>query len=225
MTINKLTELPSLMEEHVSILAGMNIETVSDLKEAIGDKATAKEVREALNGVGPKTIEKWQELLADGLDEVIVAEDEVVIEEDDVIVEDGEYVVKLKPELDAHTKAELHKRAIISARRPAFKRQEWFRYSKLGEKWRKPKGIHSKMREQQKHRPPIVKVGFRGPKDVRGLHPSGFEEVMIHNILQLENVDPKTQAARVGGTVGTKKRIGIEDRADELGIRVLNRMG
>jgi large subunit ribosomal protein L32e len=47
----------------------------------------------------------------------------------------------------------------------------------------------------------------------------------VHNVPQLEALDPKTQAARVGGTVGTKKRIDIEDRADELGIRILNRMG
>jgi len=219
MTIDKLTDLPSLKEEHVAILADMNIETPFDLKEAIEDQEAAKEIREALTGVGPKTVDKWKELLADVQDDVIVEDDE------DIIVEDGEYVVKLKPELDAQTKADLYKRATISARRPAFKRQEWFRYSKLGEKWRKPKGIHSKMREQLKRRPPLVKVGYRGPKEVRGLHPSGFEEVMVHNIFQLENIDPKTQAARIGGTVGTKKRIGIEDRADELGIRVLNRMG
>lgn len=218
MTINKLTDLPSLKEEHVSILAEMNIETAYDLKEAIADQGTAKAIQEALSGVGPKTVEKWADLLAD-------VQDDVIIEDDDNIVEDGEYVVKLKPELNAETKANLHVRAEISARRPAFKRQEWFRYSKLGEKWRKPKGIHSKMREQLHRRPPIVKVGYRGPKEVRGLHPSGFEEILIHNIFQLENIDPKTQAARVGATVGTKKRIGIEDRADELGIRVLNRMG
>ncbi|MDD3398073.1 MAG: 50S ribosomal protein L32e [Candidatus Methanomethylophilaceae archaeon] len=218
MTINKLTDLPSLKEEHVSVLADMNIESPFDLKEAIADADGAKTVKEALNGVGPKTVDKWKELLAD-LDE------ETVVEEDDLIVEEGEYVVKAKPELDAVTVAQLRKRAEISGRRPAFKRQEWFRYAKLGEKWRRPKGIHSKMREGLKRRPPLVRVGYRGPKDVRGLHPSGFEEVLVHNVAQLEVLDPKTQAARVGGTVGTKKRIDIEDRADELGIRILNRMG
>ena len=55
-------------------------------------------------------------------------------------------------------------------------------------------------------------------------HPSGFEEVIIYNVDGLEGIDPKKQAVRIGGTVGTKKRIAIEDRADELGIRVLNRM-
>jgi large subunit ribosomal protein L32e len=95
----------------------------------------------------------------------------------------------------------------------------------LGEKWRKPRGIHSKMRRHYGYRPPIVSIGYRGPKDVRGYHPSGFKEVMVHNPAQLEKMDPKTQAARVGGTVGYKKKLAIEKRADELGIRVLNRTG
>ena len=70
----------------------------------------------------------------------------------------------------------------------------------------------------------MVDVGFRGPVAARDLHPSGFEEVMVYNVDGLENIDPKKQAVRIGGTVGTKKRMAIEDRADELGIRVLNRM-
>ena len=37
------------------------------------------------------------------------------------------------------------------------------------------------------------------------------------------NIDPQMQAARIGATVGMKKRITIEQKADELGIRVLNR--
>ena len=46
---------------------------------------------------------------------------------------------------------------------------------------------------------------------------------MVHNIADLETVDPETQAARVGSTVGGRKREHIYSLADELGIRVLNR--
>ncbi|MFA5452441.1 MAG: 50S ribosomal protein L32e [Candidatus Methanomethylophilaceae archaeon] len=134
------------------------------------------------------------------------------------------YVPKIKPVLDEETTDGLAKRAIISGRRPAFKRQEWFRYAKLGESWRRPKGIHSKMKRNLARRPPVVDIGFRGPASVRNLHPSGFEEVLVYNVEGLESIDPKIQAARIGGTVGTKKRITIEERAAELGIRVLNRM-
>ncbi|MEM0150582.1 MAG: eL32 family ribosomal protein, partial [Thermoplasmata archaeon] len=33
----------------------------------------------------------------------------------------------------------------LARKRPLFRRQEWFRYKKLGEAWRRPKGKHSKM--------------------------------------------------------------------------------
>jgi large subunit ribosomal protein L32e len=76
-----------------------------------------------------------------------------------------------------------------------------------------------------KYRPSKVRVGFRGPKTVRGLHASGFEEVMIHTVKELEIINPKKQAVRIGGTVGTKKRLDIAKRAGELDIRVLNMKG
>ena len=46
---------------------------------------------------------------------------------------------------------------------------------------------------------------------------------MVHNLNDLESIDPETQAARIGRTVGGRKRVLIHERADELGIRVLNR--
>ena len=78
------------------------------------------------------------------------------------------------------------------------------------------------MRQNLKYRPNKVRVGFRGPKDTRGLHPSGFKEIFVFNINDLENIDPKTQAARIGGTVGMKKRTEIIKKAEELDIRILN---
>ncbi|MDR1690496.1 MAG: 50S ribosomal protein L32e [Candidatus Methanoplasma sp.] len=226
MSIKTLTDLPGLKEDNISELEQIGISSVSELKDAIFDEVRVKEVIKNLSGVGPKTVDSWKAALKGETPEPKAAV-EIVEDEDGPeaeIVESGGYVVKAKPELSDETAEALAKRAIISGRRPAFKRQEWFRYSKLGEKWRKPKGIHSKMKRQLKRRPPMVDIGFRGPITARGLHPSGFEEVLIYNVEGLENIDPKVQAVRIGGTVGTKKRIAIEDRASELGIRVLNRM-
>ncbi len=133
---------------------------------------------------------------------------------------------KQKPELDEATKEALELRDEKSRKRPEFRRQEWFRYKKLGGKnagWRSPRGMHSKMRRHYKYRPNVVSIGYRGPKAARGLHPSGFEEVLVHRPEDLGELDPKTQAARVGGTVGGRKAEMIEKEADKLGIRVLNR--
>ena len=221
MTVKNLTDLKGLSESNVEELAGIGINNVAELKEAINDDEKLKTVIKACSGVGPKTVSAWKDAL-EGSDEA--AKTEVDEDKTEVVEAQGAYVVKLKPELSDDTADALAKRAMISGRRPAFKRQEWFRYSKLGEMWRKPKGIHSKMKRGLKRRPPMVEVGYRGPAEVRGLHPSGFEEVLVYNVAGLEAIDPKKQAVRIGGTVGTKKRMAIEDRADELGIRVLNRM-
>lgn len=151
-----------------------------------------------------------------------------VSEEDAEEVEavESPYQVKAKPELDEATAAALRLRAQKKARQPAFRRQEWWRYKDLGGKdapWRRPRGMHSKMRRHYKYRPPVVSVGYRGPAAVRGLHPSGFVEVLVHRPEDLEPVDPKTQAVRIGGTVGGRKAEAITKAADERGIRVLNR--
>ena len=101
-------------------------------------------------------------------------------------------------------------------------RQESHRYKRLGKKWRLPRGKHSKMRTQLMYRTPIVDSGYRGPEAVRGLHPSGFEDVLIYNLKGLEGINPDNQAVRIASSVGVRKRKLIEEKAKELGVRVLN---
>ncbi len=138
--------------------------------------------------------------------------------------DEEEYVPKKKPELDEETERQLKLRERVKKRRPRFSRQEWFRYAKLDKgTWRSPKGLHSSMRQNLKYRPPVANIGYRSPKEVRDLHPSGFEEVLVHNVDELEGLDPKTQAVRIAHGVGMRKRIDIEEKADKLELRILNR--
>jgi large subunit ribosomal protein L32e len=114
------------------------------------------------------------------------------------------------------------KREMVKKRKPEFRRQESWRYKRVGESWRRPKGLDSKMRKEVKGWPPKVKVGYRGPKLARNLHPSAFKEVIVYNVDDLNEVDAKTEAVRIAHTVGAKKRSEILSRAKDLGIRVLN---
>ncbi|GAB6136103.1 50S ribosomal protein L32e [Thermococcus sp. 21S9] len=118
----------------------------------------------------------------------------------------------------------LRVRARLKRKKPKFLRQEWWRYPKFknNPKWRRPKGIDSKMRLKKKGKPRSPSIGWSSPKAVRGLHPSGYEEVLVHNVKELEAIDPTRQAARIAGTVGARKRELIIARAKELGIKVLN---
>jgi large subunit ribosomal protein L32e len=144
---------------------------------------------------------------------------------DDVEIVDkkeGAYKPKIKPQLNEKEKKQLVIRRQIKKRTPHFLRDEGFRYKRIPKNWRRPTGYTSKLRINLKYRPSKVRVGFRAPKIVRGLHASGFEEVMIHTVKELETINPKKQAGRIGGTVGTKKRLEIAKRAVELDIRILN---
>jgi len=134
------------------------------------------------------------------------------------------HVARQKPKLDDRMRALLRLRRETTARRPSFRRQEWFRYKKFGDEWRKPQGGQSKLRRHFGYRWNIPSIGYRGPRGVRGLHPSGFEEVLVHNLGEIEGIDPARQAVRIAHGVGTRKRDLIEKACDEREIRVLNRM-
>ena len=119
----------------------------------------------------------------------------------------------------------LQARKKISEKRPKFVRQESWRYDRLSPSWRRPKGKDNKMRLQVSGVPRLVKIGYRGPKLGRGLHPSGYLEVMVYNKDDLARVDPTKNAIRIGHTVGRRKRVAILEEASILKIKVLNPQG
>lgn len=110
----------------------------------------------------------------------------------------------------------------VKGKKPRFRRQESWRYKRLKESWRRPRGIDSKMRKKVRGWPKSAQVGYRGPKEARGLHPSGYVEVLVQNVDDIDQINPKIQAARIAHTVGARKRVEISARAKERGIYVLN---
>ncbi|AZQ15557.1 MULTISPECIES: 50S ribosomal protein L32e [Halorubrum] len=124
------------------------------------------------------------------------------------------------PELDddtARALAQKHREG-----KPQFNRQDYHKKKRIPTSWRKPRGGLSKQRRRMKAKGPVVEAGFRSPKASRDLHPSGFEEVRVHNTDDLEGVDGDKQAVRIASKVGGRKRELIEDEAEEREIRVLN---
>jgi len=103
-----------------------------------------------------------------------------------------------------------------------FKRDGYGKKRQLSDSWRKPRGQHNKQREQKKAKGALPKPGFGSPVAVRGMHPSGFFEVLVTSLKDLEGLDPKTQAVRIGATVGTRKRVIIQEQAVSAGLKVLN---
>jgi large subunit ribosomal protein L32e len=104
----------------------------------------------------------------------------------------------------------------------SFKRDGYGKKRQLSDSWRKPRGQHNKQREQKKAKGALPKPGFGSPVAVRGMHPSGFFEVLVSSAKELEGLDAKTQAVRISGTVGDKKRVALQDAAIAAGLKVLN---
>ena len=105
---------------------------------------------------------------------------------------------------------------------PNFCRPESWRYKRLKNNWRRPRGLDSKVRLKVKGWPASPKIGYRGPRISRGLHPSSYREIRVFNIDDLNSVDPETEAIMISSKIGKKKRIEVINKAQELKIRVLN---
>ena len=121
--------------------------------------------------------------------------------------------------MDAETRRLIRVRA---AKRASFKRGGYGTKKQLSDSWRRPRGLQSKQRLQKKAKGALPTPGYGSPVAVRGLHPSGYEDILVHNPQELEGLDAATQAVRIAGAVGMKKREQMQIRAGELGLRVLN---
>jgi large subunit ribosomal protein L32e len=106
--------------------------------------------------------------------------------------------------------------------KPAFKRRGLHRKAKLADVWRRPRGLHNKQRRQFKAKGALPRPGYGSPAAIRGMHPSGYEEVRVFTPAELAGMNPEIQAVRIGASVGNRKREAIQARALELGLKVLN---
>ena len=219
-----VAELKDLLRDQGLPLSGKKADLVSRLNDA---EATQEEVQEEVEATQEEVQEESQEKKTHESDEP----EEDYQDEGEFFEGDGDFeewddfhTARQKPVLDESMEAALSMRADQKKKQPKFRRQEWFRYRRLSKTgYRKPKGKDSKMRKNLKYRSPMARVGYGKVSTARGLHPSGFEEVMVHKSDQLDGLDPEKQAVRIGSSVGNRKRSRIHERADELGLRILNR--
>ena len=213
-----VAQLKELLKESGLPVSGKKADLIARLQEGAEEPAPVEEESSTEESVEEEAMEE-ESVEEDDSDSDY--EDEDDWDDDDF---DEEHVARQKPVLSEEMKAALALRAAQKKGTPSFRRTEWFRYKRLSRSgWRKPHGMDNKQRRNYKYRGSLVRIGHGKVNAASGLHPSGFEEVMVHNTGDLDQIDAETQAARVGATVGGRKRENIHARADELGIRVLNR--
>ena len=116
----------------------------------------------------------------------------------------------------------LELRKKIKGKKPKFVRQDAHKKPRLEKKWRRPKGIHSKMRLKLRGYRRSISVGYGSPKKVKGLDSSGLKKVMIHSIKDIEKLDVKKEIATMSKTVGMRKRIQLINKAKTAGVMITN---
>ena len=110
--------------------------------------------------------------------------------------------------------------------KPIFFRQGWDRYMRLGKtqkkkrKWRAAKGGDSKTRLKERGKPIRPTIGWGSDKTIRG-RIKGLQPVRVENINQLRSV--KAGQGVIIASVGKKKKMELIKKANELGLKILNK--
>ena len=182
--------------------------TVAELKDLLRDAGLPVSGKKADLIARLEEADEHDDDIEEDIEEADDDYDDYDDEEDWDDEEEYFHVAKQNPVLDEATKSALEARKAQKKVQPKFRRQEWFRYRRLARTgWRKPKGLHSSQRMNRKYRSPMARVGYGKIASARNLHPSGFEVVLVHRPADLDGIDPAVQAARVGSTVGGRKRV------------------
>jgi len=99
--------------------------------------------------------------------------------------------------------------------RKKFLRQDYFRYKKLGTKWRRPRGLQSKQRiaKVQKLRMPSIGYGKGKVNEIR----------IINNPDELAQLKDFNGKIFISSSVGLKKAKEILEKSEELKIKIENK--
>lgn len=110
----------------------------------------------------------------------------------------------------------------IKKKKPEFIRQDAHKRAEVSFKWRRPKGIHSKMRERRRGHRRCVEIGWGSPRKIKNLDRSGLRIRLVSSVKELEGINPKEEGILIRKSTGLKKRIGLIKKAKEMKIPILN---
>jgi len=101
-----------------------------------------------------------------------------------------------------------------------FKSQDYFRYKRLGARWRRPVGLQSKLRIKKGGSGKKVSIGY-GTRRQDKNKIAGTDVILVQNANQLLSTD-NAAGILIGSGVSAKSTLLIAQKAKELNIRILN---
>lgn len=110
----------------------------------------------------------------------------------------------------------------IKKKKTDFIRQDFHKKARLKKKWRKARGIHSKIRLSKRGHRKKVEVGYKSPKKIRGLHKSGLKIKLVNSLKDIKDIDKNREGVIIAKNVGLKKKIELIKKIIENKITILN---
>lgn len=225
--IKELMLIKGVGESKARAMYEAGLTSIEELDEATIDELTA------IKGITQPMAEKIKTEVSLMLEEVIAEEEE--IEDEEVTAEEAEEEIEEEEEpeevvvvptaeleMDDESMRLLKARKRQKQKKPHFVQTDQHKKKRLKDTWRRPKGLHNKKRRYILGKGEMARPGYGSPAAVKGLHPSGFQEVLLSRVQELDEVDPSTQAIRIARTVGQRKRIEIVKKAQSMGLKILN---
>ena len=216
----KLTDIPGVGPKTAESLKEAGFKTVTSLA-----KADPEKLMEKVDGIGDTLAEQ----IVEEAGKLVPAETKKAPKKKEKVKVTKPPKKKKEPKVtDIPSRATMADKRLVRIakekrrRQPEFRHEQAHRWIRVKDSWRKVRGIDSATRQKRKGRIPMVSAGYRKPKAIRGLHPSLYEEVLVHRPDDLEGLDPDIHAIRIGSTVGQRKRVDIIQKAEAMLLRVLN---
>jgi len=101
--------------------------------------------------------------------------------------------------------------------------QDYFRYKRMGKRWRKPRGLQNKLRLKKGGSGKLPSIGYSADSTTRNLvkfRDAFYKPVIINNENELDKIK-ENEIAILSGAVGAKKALLIEKKAAEKNITFL----
>lgn len=108
----------------------------------------------------------------------------------------------------------------MKKRQPSFKRQDSNQKDQF-HGWKKPRGMHNKMRRRMRGHMHVPNIGFGSPTAIKFVNRHGLIPVLITNLTELKRLDNKKNSI-ILGKLGLKKKIELIKKCVELKFSISN---